>query len=532
MKFLWLSEIFLLLLSTAGFGQGPALAGQTVLVVPFENQSQAPGIKWISDSFPELLQERLNSPTLFVLPRADRIRAYDRLGIPAEVHPSRATVYRIAEQLDVDFVVLGRYRFDGRTFTAIAQLLDMRQERLLPEMSESGPLVQLIDVQTALAWDVLHALRPEISITRQAYVAAAPPIRLDAFENYIRGVTASTAEEQIQHFREAVRLNPTYPEALLELGKAYYRGRQYEEAMASLARVNEDSPLAREANFYLGLAAYYEGDFPRAESAFRFVAARLPLAEVYNNLGVVTSRSDRKAAAQYFQKAIEADPNQPDYHFNLGIELYRSADAAGASRQLRDALSLRPGDGGAKSLFDAITGSAAQRALVQANEKMALERVRANYDESSFRQLAMKIDAVAEQRLAKTDPRTHAQFHSDRGHTLLGQGFLAEAEGEFRDAIALNSSSAEAHAGLASVLEAENNQPAARAEAEEALRLRQFPEPLLVLAKLDLRDNRAEAAAENIEKALRLEPSNAAALALKRAVAAKLAQEAQPLPNR
>jgi len=85
---------------------------------------------------------------------------------------------------------------------------------------------------------------------------------------------------------------------------------------------------------------------------------------------------------------------------------------------------------------------------------------------------------------------------------------------------------------LASALEAENNLTAAQTEAEEALRLRQFPEPLLVLAKLDLRDNRPEAAAEKIDRALRLEPTNAAALALKRTVAAKLAQEAQPLPNR
>jgi tetratricopeptide (TPR) repeat protein len=524
-----------LLLSAAAFAQGPATAGQNVLVVPFENQSKAPGIEWIGDAFPELLQERLNSATLFVLPREDRIRAYDRVGIPLELHPSRATLYRIAEQLDVDYVLLGRYRFDGRIFTATAQLLDMRRQHLLPEMNESGPLIQLIDIQTALAWDVLHALRPEISISRQAYVAAAPPIRLDAFENYIQGITAPTAEEQIQHFREAVRLNPAYPEALLQLGKVYYGGRQYEQAVSTLARVSENDPLAREANFYLGLAAYYQGDFQRADSAFRFVAARLPLAEVYNNLGVVSSRGDRKTAAEYFQKAIDADPNDPDYHFNLAIELYRTGDAAGASRQLRDTLSLRPGDTAAKSLLDAITpdaGSPAQRALVPATQKNPLERIRANYDESSFRQLALKIEAVAEQRLAKTDPRTHAQFHTDRGHQLLAQGFLSEAEAEFREAIALNSSNPEAHAGLASVLEAENNQTGARAEAEESLRLRQFPEPLLVLARLDLRDNRIEAAAENIDQALRLEPSNAAALALRRAVAAKLAQEAQPLPNR
>jgi tetratricopeptide (TPR) repeat protein/TolB-like protein len=535
LKFARLSAVLFSLFSVAALAQGPTAGGQTVLVIPFENQSKAPGIEWISDAFPELLQERLNSATLFVLPREDRIRAYDRLGIPIELHPARATVYRIAEQLDADYVVLGLYHFDGRTFSTTAQLLDMRRQHLLPEMNESGPLTQLIDIQTALAWDVLHTLRPEISISRQTYVEAAPAVRLDAFENYVRGVTAPTAEEQIQHFREAVRLNPTYPEASLQLGKAYYRGQQYTQAIASLARVPEDNPLAREANFYLGLAAYYQEDFPHAESAFRFVAARLPLAEVYNNLGVVSSRADRKTAAEYFQKAIDADPSDPDYHFNLAIELYRAGDVGGASRQVRDALSLRPDDAAAKSLLDAIAPDSStppQRAIVPATQKIPLERVRTNYDESSFRQLALKIGAVAEQRLAKTDPHTHAQFHSDRGHQLLAQGFLSDAEAEFREAVALNSSNPEAHAGLASVLEAQNNQTGARSEAEEALRLRQFAEPLLVLARLDLRDNRPDAAAENIAQALRLEPSNAAALALKRAVAAKLAQEAQPLPNR
>jgi Flp pilus assembly protein TadD/TolB-like protein len=534
LKLLRLSAI-VILLSTAALAQGPATAGQTVLVVPFENQSKAPGIEWISDSFPELLQERLNSATLFVLPREDRIRAYDRFGIPVALHPSRATLYRIAEELDVDYVVLGVYRFDGRTFNASAQLLDMRRQHLLPEMNESGPLLQLIDIQTALAWDVLHAVRPEISITKQAFISAAPPLRLDAFENYVRGVTAPKADEQIQRFREAIRLNPNYPEALLQLGKAYYRSRQYEPAIATLARVPENHPLAREANFYLGLAAYYHGDFQRAESAFHFVAALMPLAEVYNNLGVVSSHADKKSAADYFQKAINADPNDPDYHFNLAIELYRSGDAAGASRQLHDTLSLRSGDTAAIALLETVSpgaGASAQRAIVPATQKIPVERIRANYDESSFRLLALKIDAAAEQRLAKTDPRTHAQFHTVRGHELLAQGFLSEAEGEFREAIALNPSNPEAHAGLASALETENNLTSARTEAEEASRLRQFPEPLLVLAKLDLRDNRPEAAAEKIDRALRLEPTNAAALALKRTVAAKLAQEAQPLPNR
>ncbi len=510
-------------------------AGQTVLVVPFDNQSKAPGIEWISDSFPELLQERMDSPTLYVLSREDRIRAYDRFGIPLELHPSRATLFRIAEQLDVDYVVLGSYSFDGRGFVAKAQLLDMRHERLLPPINEAGSLTDLINLETSLAWDVLHNLRPTFSVAQSVYVGSAPPIRLDAFEHYIRGIVASSDAEQVQHFREATRLNPNYPEAELHLGKAYYRQRQYDQAMAWLGRVPPSHPLAREANFYLGLAAYAQGDAARSEAAFNFVAARLPLAEVYNNLGVVTSRRDKKNASDYFHKAVDSDPSDPDYHFNLGLQLYRDGDSSGASRQFRETISLRPGDADAKSLLETLgaqNSMGGSHGVVQASSKLPLERMRTTYDESSFRQLAFGIEAVAEQRLAKADPRTHAQFHSDRGREFLRQGFMSEAEQEFREAISLNVLNADAHAGLASVLESNNDDAGARLEAEQALRLRQFADPLLVLAQLDLRDNNAEAAAAKVDRALKLDPSSTAAQNLKRTITAKLAQEAQPLPNR
>jgi Flp pilus assembly protein TadD len=157
--------------------------------------------------------------------------------------------------------------------------------------------------------------------------------------------------------------------------------------------------------------------------------------------------------------------------------------------------------------------------------------LKSNYDENSFRQLELGIQAAAEERLAKTPPATHAQYHVNHGQELLGAGFSVEAEKEFREAVKLNSTNAEAHSGLARALEAESDIAGARAEAEAALRLKVFIDPLLLLARLDLRDNRPDAAAERVDRALKLDPANASALTLKRAVADKVAQKPQSLPN-
>ena len=533
MNFLRLSAI--LLFSTIALAQAPANTGLNVLVVPFENQSQAPGIAWISDSFPELLQGRLNSAKLFVLPREDRIRAYDRLGIPVELHPSRATLYRIAEQLDVDYAVLGLYRFDGRTFTATAQLLDMRRQHLLPEMNESGPLIQLIDILTALAWDILHALR----LTSRSPSKPMWPGRL----------------------RSAWMLSKTiFAALLLQLRRGRFS--TFVKPFASVPSTPKHS-----CNWAKPTIAddSMSKQSPRSHAYPKIIRWRVRRTSIWDLR--LTTREIFREPSRHFTSSLhaclwlrfttisewsalteteKAPPNisrrrsTPIRTIPIITSIWRSNSTAPATWQallVNCAIRCRYGPATAlRSLCwkqSRLTSAPPlDRSIVPATQKTPVERIRANYDESSFRQLALKIEAAAEQRLSKTDPKTHAQFHADRGHQLLAQGFLSEAENEFREAITLNPSNPEAHAGLASVLEAENNPTAARAEANDALRLREFPEPLLVLAKLDLRDNRTEAAAESIDRALRLEPPNASALALKRAIAAKLAQEAQPLPNR
>ena len=500
--------------------------------MPFENRSAAPGLEWISEAFPEVLSQRMSSPQVYVISREDRIYAFDHAGIPGAAHPSRATTYSVAEQMDADYVVFGDYDFNGSTFTSHAQLLDMKKLKLLPQVQSNGPLTSLIDVQTELAWKVLQQMPSPLAATREQFVKSSAPIRLDAFENYVRGILATSRQQKTRDYREAIRLNPNYTLAMLQLGKVYYDGHEYESASLWLARIPKDDAVAGQANFLLGMAEFYRGNYEKADNAFSFLLARLPLTEVDNNLGVVEGRRGRRAAAiEHFTRAVTADPSDPDYRFNLAVALYKNGDNAGAAQQLREELQRRPNDAEAKGLLENINrgvyaptapASAAQLlGIPPSGVRIPQERIKRNYDEASYRQLEVEIHNMTEERLAKSGRKVHSQYHSDRGKDLLARNANTEAESEFREAIALDYNNAAAHAGMARAYEQKGDTFNARSEAQTSVRLQPNVDGLLVLARLDLKQNRVDAASDEVKNALRLEPGNSAAQALQREISAK-----------
>jgi len=381
----------------------------TLLIMPFENRSKLAGVDWLSEGCPEVLAERMSSDGVYVLSRDDRMFAFDRAGVPAAARPSRATIFRVAEQMGADYVVLGSYQVADSTFQTSAQLLDVKNLRLDSPAQATGPLTEFVNLQTGLAWQLLRQTAHPPPATQQQFVQSSSPVRLDAFENYIRGVSAINRQQKLHYFKEALRLNPAYASASLQLGKVYYDGHEYEQAATWLSKVPKEDESSGEATFLLGMTEYYRGNMERSYAAFNSLAARLPLTEVYNNLGVVDARRGRRAAAvEYFSKAATADPSDADYRFNYGLALFKEGDSAAAARQLREGLQHRPNDAEAKSLLDminrgvmapsAVSANAAGSAAIQSGQpRIPIERIKRNYGETSYRQLEMEINNLKQQ---------------------------------------------------------------------------------------------------------------------------------------
>ena len=330
---------------------------------------------------------------------------------------------------------------------------------------------------------------------------------------------------------------------MFALGKAYFANQQFELAATTLGRLPKDAPSAREADFYRGLAYLYIGSYVKAEDAFAFVSRELPLPEVVNNQGVAASRRGKDASA-LFQQAVAADPDDPDYQFNLSLALSRKNDIPGAERAIEQTLKLRPQDEEAR----AFAGHAAcaraalferpdecgsgerscQRGLRSRCERDAapLERVKRTFNEASFRQAAFEMEQMEAMRLATLPPAKHAAALTEAGTRFLYQGLILEAEREFQAALQTDSGNADAHAGMAMVREREGDADTARTEAEASLKLQPNVAAYLVLARLDMALNQNPAAAGELSRALQMEPENSVARGLRQQLEAR----GQPVP--
>jgi tetratricopeptide (TPR) repeat protein len=531
----WLVLLLLLLCTLPGLSQTSAASnptasdssetgGRVVLVLPFDNRSGQTALAWVGDSFPDTLNQRLTSVGFLTITREDRQYALDHLGLPTDFRPSRATTIRIAQTLDADFVIVGSYTVANGRIAVQAQVLEVEKLRLSSPLEDSSELPRLFDVENAIAWKVAKQIDPHLNVAQQTFLAASGGVQLSAFENYIRGTDATTSQERIKRLQLAVQANPNYSAALLALGKALYADREYDQAAATLAKIQPTDRRALEANFYLGLARFNTAKYAEAESAFTFVASRLPLPEVVNNQAVASSRQGHDAVP-LFQRASTADPNDADYHYNLAVAFLRRGDVAGAQHEIDLALKLRPTDSEAAQLKANISAgrkiaspTAAATTTATDSDFDALERIRRTYSEASFRQAAFQLDQMRAIRMASLPPAEQATQYTQLGRDYLAEGLIPEAEREFQAAIAADASSADAHAGLAQVRERSGSAADARAEAQTSLNLRPNVPAYLVLARIDLQTSNTASSADNVSKALQLDPKDPAAQGMRQAL--------------
>jgi len=341
---------------------------ESLLIFPFENESRMASLDWMGEGLSELTVERLEDREVNVLSREDRLATLERMGLPDSARFSHATIIKIAGEADADLVVYGRFKSDGKTATLEARVLHLNPPSLSPPLTETSSTQDLLRAHARLTWQILCAIDrkqcPAQGATRDESSFSDPPasLRLDALENFVRGLTGSQDEERLRLLREAARLEPAWDRPAFELGQIYFKRRDCDSALVWYSRVPPNRPDGPVASFSTGVCHLARNDAGRADASFSGLLERTrkpgekgsvpELPEMHNNLGVARLRLGKwNEAGTEFERASALDPEEADYLVNIAIAKIIGKQAAAAVAPLEHARKIVPDDKAAKALL-------------------------------------------------------------------------------------------------------------------------------------------------------------------------------------
>lgn len=386
----------LLYVAISLFLLAPGAQADATVALPLFNLAKDRSVDWVGESVAEGIIEALHGQGLVTLDRIDRAEAFQRLSLRSNVNLSRASIVKIADELDASHAVFGSFAVakEGAakaTLRVSVRVLDLRRLSQSAEFVEQGLLEDLAAHQSRIAWKVLNAIVAKPEVTESGFLERQPNVRVDAMENYIRGLLAKDEAVRHRFFAQATRLDPNFSQPCFQLGLYYWEKEDYQHAAQWFQKVVRTDPHYMQALYYSGICRHYVAEYAPAETAFAAVAAAVPLNEVFCNLGASQLRQGKLAdAITNFEKALDGDPADPDYHFNLAYALWHAKRFDEAADRFRAVLERIPDDRDATTLLGYCLKREAPRAGDPKQE--GLERVKEEYQETVFRQLKSMLE--------------------------------------------------------------------------------------------------------------------------------------------
>ena len=311
----------------------------SIAVLPLVNAAADPNAEYLSDGLTESIINALSQwPSLAVKSRGSVFRYKGR-----EADPQRA-----GEELGVRAVLTGRVAQRGDALTVNVELVDVRLNNQVWGAQYSRRLSDILTLQDEIARDITARLRPRLT------GEAAPHVKhhtenTEAYRLYLKGrfyenkETHEGIRRAIEHFNEAIALDPNYALAHAGLANAYITATDWfypplesmPRARAAAQRALELDDSLPEAHVSMAMVRmFHDREWAAAENECRRAVELAPNhAAAHNVLSELLSMAGRhEESIAAATRARELDPLSADAAVALADALYyaRRFDAATA----------------------------------------------------------------------------------------------------------------------------------------------------------------------------------------------------------
>jgi serine/threonine protein kinase/tetratricopeptide (TPR) repeat protein len=324
----------------------------SVAVLPFLDASGDPNAEYISDGITEGIIDRLSGlPNLKVISRTSAFR-YKQ----AEIQPQR-----VAKELGVEALVIGRVVRKGDKLSVRAELVDAREDKQLWGEQYSRTMGEMGSIQQEIATAVSARLRGELNAEEKTRLNKTSVINSEAYQLYLKGrfhanqSTASALKKSIDYFQQAIDKDPGYALAYAALADAYVTlggdwiylspSDSLPKAKSAAMKALELDDAVGEAHAALAYVLFYaDFDWAGAEREFKRAIELNPNSAVSHDRysECLKTRQRFTESLAEAQKAQDLDPLSPEIVTQLGAVYFFTRRYDEAIAQYQKALELNP----------------------------------------------------------------------------------------------------------------------------------------------------------------------------------------------
>ena len=305
----------------------PSNAGRinSVAILPFTNTSGNPEMEYLSDGISESLINNLSQvPGLRVIARSSSFKYKGK----------EIDLQEVANALGVESVITGRVGQRDQNLLINIELVNARDRTQTWGEQYTRPASDLPAVLSEISGDVVEKLRLRLTPTEQQRLGRGHTSNAEAFNYYAKGMyhfhniradlgSRSESDLAVDLFEEAIRLDPNYALAHVQLGYTYTRIAVFlennpaliDQAKKELAIAEKIDPQMAEVHAVRSFIAFSQYEGWQVADAIRElrVAQQLDpnvghseLGDLYVHIGL------EEQAQQELETALKADPNNDE----------------------------------------------------------------------------------------------------------------------------------------------------------------------------------------------------------------------------